>query len=145
MKGTAGRWVSRKCYLWKGSFASLHLLTGIIEWRLSPTWLTKDAVCSFLVPQSKQNRQVPNLEPEAWSPGLCLLLSCWEAKQIDVKRLTKEEGPAWAALSVQPGKCSQWGQVQSGEGGALGSSGDFLYKPCPLSTSDGIPGDELAS
>lgn len=45
------------------------------------------------------------------------------AKQIDGKRLTKREGPAWAALSVQPGSATS--QLQGGEGRALGLGRDF--------------------
>lgn len=129
----------------KRSFAPLHLFTGVIEWRLSPTWLTKAAVCPLLVPQSKQNRQVPNLEPEAWSPGLCLLLSCRGSKanrceEINQTRRPSMGGPFCSAWKVQPaGPAAGWRRR------GLGSGGHIRYSPRPLSASDGIPGIELAS
>ena len=131
-----GAGVSVKRLPWKGAFASLHLFTAVIEWRISPAWLTKAAACSLLVPQSKQNRQVPNLEPAAWSPGLCLLLSCPGSRanrceEINQTRKPSTGGPFCPAWKVQPaGPAEGWKRHRAWA--LVETSTD---KPCPFSTS----------
>lgn len=143
---SCGEGVGRKHPPWKGTFASLHPFRAVIEWRISPTWLTKAAVCSLLVPQSKQNGQVPNLEPAAWSPGLCLLWSCPGSRanrceEINQTRRPSPGGPFCPAWRVQP--AGPAGRVGEAPGPALGETS--MDKPCPLSTSSGENRIEPAS